>query len=99
MFFGASEALLAETEPGDLLNVWEFSDSCTYDGTYDYEDAVYAGEYDLWLNCGGTDTAFVVLEAYPADESFVVLVQIQIVSEADLEAFDTILATFDVMSG
>ena len=99
VFFGASEALLAETEPGDLLNVWEFSDSCTYDGTYDYEDAVYAGEYDLWLNCGGTDTAFVVLEAYPADESFVVLVQIQIVSEADLEAFDTILATFDVMSG
>jgi serine protease Do len=99
VFFGASEVLLDETEPGDLLNLWEFSDSCTYDGTYDYEDAVYTGAYDLWLGCGGTETAFVVLEAYPPDQSFVVLVQVQIVSDADLEAFDVILNTFDVLVG
>lgn len=99
VFFGASQVLLDETEPGDLLNMWDFSDSCDYDGTYDYEDAVYAGAYDLWLNCGGTNTAFVVLEAYPPEEEFVVLIQIQIVSDADLDALDTILATFDLVSG
>ncbi|MEN8113198.1 MAG: S1C family serine protease [Actinomycetota bacterium] len=99
VFFGASEVLLDETEPGDLLNLWDFTDSCTFDGTYEYADAVYTGAYDLWLNCGGTDTAFVVLEAYPPGEEFVVLVQVQIVSDADLEAFDVILASFDVVTG
>ncbi|MEN8233510.1 MAG: S1C family serine protease [Actinomycetota bacterium] len=99
VFFGASQVLLDETDPGDLLDLWEFSDSCTFDATYEYEDAVYTGAYDLWLNCDGTDTAFVVLEAYPADESFVALVQVQIVSDADLEALDVILASFDVLMG
>lgn len=99
VFFGASVDLLDELEPSDLLNLSDFSDSCTYDDTYDYEDAVYTGAYDLWLNCGGTDTAFVVLEAYPPEKDFVVYVQIQIVTDADLEALDVILATFDVVSG
>ncbi len=99
VFFGASVDLLDEVEPGDLLNLSDFSDECTYDDTYDYEDAIYAGWYDLWLNCGGTDTTFLVLEAYPPEEDFVVLVQIQIVTDADLEALDMILATFDVVSG
>jgi serine protease Do len=99
VFFGASEVLLDRMDPGDLLNPTAFSNECTFDDQYDYEDAVYTGAYNLWLNCGGTDTAFVELEAYPADESFVVLVQIQIVTDADLDALDTILATFDVMTG
>jgi len=99
VFFAASESLAAETEEGDLLDWWDFSDECTYDGTYDYEDALYTGAYDLWLNCGGTDTAFVTLEAYPSDESFIIGIQIQIVTDADLEAFDTILATFNVLDG
>ncbi|MEA3511873.1 MAG: S1C family serine protease [Actinomycetota bacterium] len=99
VFFGASVDLLDELEPSDLLDLSDFSDSCVYDDTYDYEDAVYTGAYDLWLNCGGTDTAFVVLEAYPEAADFVVYVQIQIVTDADLEALDVILATFDVVSG
>jgi serine protease Do len=99
VFFGASVDLLDELEPSDLLNLTDFSDSCTYDDTYDYEDAVYTGAYDLWLDCGGTDTAFLVLEAYPEAADFVVYVQIQIVTDADLEALDVILATFDVVSG
>jgi len=99
VFSGASVDLLDELEPSDLLNLSDFSDSCTYDATYDYEDAVYTGAYDLWLNCGGTDTAFLVLEAYPQEADFVVYVQIQIVTDADLEALDVILATFDVTAG
>jgi len=58
---------------------------------------IYKGAYDLWVNCGGTDTALVILEAYPYDSLFAVLVQIQIVTEADLEALDVILATFDAV--
>ena len=99
VFFGASVDLLDEIEPGDLLDVLDFSDECTYDDRYDYEDAVYTGAYDLWVQCGGTNTAFVVLEAYPPGEDFAVLVQVQVVTDADLEALDVILATFDVVSG
>jgi serine protease Do len=97
VFFGVSEALYEETEAGDILDTWEYSADCTYDGRSDYEDAVYRGAYDLWVNCGGTDTALVILEAYPNNSQFAVLVQIQIVTEADLEALDVILATFDVV--
>jgi serine protease Do len=97
VFFGASEVLLDEISPGDLLDVYDFSDSCTYDGRSDYEDAHFTGSYDLWGSCEGTDTALVALEAYPSDGEYVVLVQVQIVSEADLEALDVILATFDVL--
>ena len=99
VFFGASAVLLDRMDPGDLLDPTGFSDECTYDDRYDYEDAIYTGAYDVWLNCGGSDTGFVELEAYPASEDFVVLVQIQVVSDADLEALDTILATFDVVFG
>jgi serine protease Do len=99
VFFGASEVLLDRMNPGDLLDPNAFSGECVYDDRYEYEDAVYTGEYDVWLSCGGTDTAFVSLEAYPADESFVVFVQIQVVTDADLDALDTILATFDVDAG
>jgi serine protease Do len=99
VFFGASDVLLDEIEPGDLLNQYDFSGTCTYDGTYDYEDAIYVGAYDVWLDCGDSDSLFVILEAYPPGQEFVVLVQVQIVSDADLDAFDMILATFDVVSG
>jgi serine protease Do len=95
VFFGASEILWQETEYGDLLDSNDFSDLCNYDDRYDYEDDVYLGEYDVWTDCGATDTALVVLEAYPAGAEFVVLVQVQVVTDADLEALDTILATFD----
>jgi serine protease Do len=99
VFFGASESLLDEIAPGDLLEQVDFSDSCTYDGRNDYQDEVYAGAYDVWLDCDGTPTGIVVLEAYPEPTDFVVFVQIQVVRDADLAALDTILATFDVVSG
>ncbi len=99
VFFGAS-AVLAERYPsGGLLDVYDFSGECTLDGRYPYEDPVYSGEYTLWTNCGGTDTLFVVVEAYPPGGEFVVLVQIQVVTDADLDALDTILASFDVDLG
>ena len=98
VIFTASDILVDETDPGDLLDVMDFSGVCDYDGNYAYEDAIYTGSYDLWLGCGGTETAYVVLEAYPPDEDFVVLIQVQVVTDADLDAFDTILTTFDLVT-
>ena len=49
-----------------------------------------------WTNCGGGDTIYIVLVALPEDNSFLVFVAIQAISEADLEALDRILDTFIV---
>ena len=96
VFFAASEALADRFEPGDLLNTYDFSESCTYDGTYEYADNLYAGAYDLWTDCGGSSATFILLEAYPASGDYVIMLQVVVLTEADLEAFDQILRTFEV---
>jgi len=98
VFFGVSQALFATTNAGDILDTNDFSADCTFDDRYTYEDAVYTGAYNVWLNCGGTETAFVELEAYKEGADFLVNVQIQVVTDADLDALDTILATFDAVN-
>ncbi len=97
VFFGVSKVLFDELEPGGILDLNDFSDDCIFDDRYDYQDAVYSGAYEVWRNCGGTDTSLVILEAYPSGAEFAVLVQIQVVTDADLKALDKILATFDAM--
>ncbi len=77
-----------------------FTDACKFDGRYDYEDPFYRGKYDLYTNCGGPGGAwFIVLTAVPNDNSnaFLILVEVQILSDADLDALDRILKTFDVV--
>ncbi len=56
------------------------------------------GLYDVWLNCDGTGTSFIVLTAVPEDRSFLALVQVQVVSDKDLDALDRILSSF-IVSG
>ncbi|MCA9991231.1 MAG: trypsin-like peptidase domain-containing protein [Anaerolineales bacterium] len=93
VFFGASAQIEA---PDSLLDGFDFSGSCDYGGRNPYEDPLYAGVYDLWTNCGGQDTLYIVLAATPEDQSFVILVAVQVVSDADLDALDHILNSFIV---
>ena len=96
VFFAASAALADRYEPGDLLNSYDFSDSCTYDGTYEYDDKRYSGAYDLWADCGASGSTFIIFEAYPPSGDYLILLQVLVQTEADLEAFDKILRTFEV---
>ena len=101
VFFGASDDLARLGGYVQLLDINRdnWSSSCDIEGRYDYEDAVFYGKYDVFTNCGGEDTIFLVLTAVPFDnpESMLILVQVQIVKDADLDALDNILATFDVI--
>jgi serine protease Do len=77
-----------------------FIDSCELDGRYDYDDGYYRGKYDLFKNCGSPGGSwFLVLSAVPSDNSqaYLILVEVQILSDRDLEAVDHILSTFDVV--
>ncbi|MGI9015840.1 MAG: hypothetical protein ACR2HR_01835 [Euzebya sp.] len=74
--------------------VGPFSGVCSYTGRQPYDDGLYTGQADVYENCGGTDTAYLVVGAVPASRSFVVRVQVQVVEERDLEALERALASF-----
>jgi serine protease Do len=101
VFFGASDDLARLGGYVNLLDVRRdvFIGSCKLDGRYDYEDAYYRGRYDLFTNCDDTGNAYIVLTAVPIDDpqAFLILVEIQITKEADFDALDRILATFEVI--
>jgi serine protease Do len=101
IFFGASDDLANLGGYVNLLDVVrdDMLAECKYDDRYDYEDVVYRGKYDLFENCGGSGNVYLVLTAVPKEnpQSFLVLLEMQIGKEADFDALDQILATFDVV--
>lgn len=96
IFFGAS-AQLGVNDEGALLDSYDYSNSCTYDGREAYSDALYSGYYDLWSDCGGTGSLYIVLSASPEARDFIILVSILVATDADLEALDHILNSFVVV--
>jgi hypothetical protein len=96
MFFGASAVLPAFETVGSILDAQDFSFACTYDGQYDYSDELYVGAYNLWVDCDGGDTLLVDLVAETPASDVLMNVQVVVVTDADLEALDTVLATFVV---
>lgn len=71
-------------------------DECDDAGQDDYNDGLYQGRVQYLSDCGGTNSAGVLVTATPADGSFLVIVGVQIMSEADLAALDRIIATFSI---
>lgn len=80
-----------------LLDFFDFSSDCTYDSRNDYSDPVFTGVYDLYTDCAGQGSVIIVLAAEPSDSSYAVVLLAQAVTEADLDAVDQILATFNVV--
>ena len=99
VFFGASRVLAQTMNEQSMLDhdANDFSGDCTYEGRDKYQDAVYTGLYDHYTNCGGVGTTLIVLSAVPENRGFLILLQIQVVSQADLEALDKILSSFEVI--
>ncbi len=94
LFFGASSTIGTTWTIEDVLDWHAFPDSCVNGGREFYDDGLYAGMWEVWDSCGGTDTSIVNVVAEPADGSFMMLVQMQVVTDADLDALDQALATF-----
>jgi len=103
VFFAASRRL---GEIGGYLQLLDgvrgwHEDSCQLEGTYDYgsgewEDPLYEGKFDLWEACGSNNTLVLVLAARPKDDPtrYLLLLEIKITKDADLEALDRILKSF-----
>ncbi len=95
--FYASEILAQDNDAASLLDALAEEYECTYDGRYDYDDGVYVGLYDLYVDCGNSGSAIVELAALPSHEEYIVYLVIQAVSDADFEALGHILDTFYVI--
>jgi hypothetical protein len=77
-----------------------FLGDCSLDDRYEYNDGKYRGFYDYYINCGGPGGAgYMILSAVPIQDTgdVLVFVEIQIVTDADVEAADHILQTFDIV--
>jgi serine protease Do len=87
---------LTQLTPEQLLDELAPAD-CTSTGREAYDDSFFVGAYEVFESCGGTATRWVQVAAHSADGAYAVLVGVQVVSEADLEALDVILGSFNVV--
>ncbi len=102
VFFAASKQLGqlgGYVELLDGVKNW-YKNDCTFKERVDYgegkwADPLYEGKFDLWENCGPDKTLVLVLAARPkGDTSYLLLLEMKIVSDRDLKALDRILQTF-----
>lgn len=78
-----------------MLDAFDYADYCTYDGRETYEDSLYSGQADIWLGCGAEAAAnLLVLSAVPADNSYTVVLLVQVLGDKDVDALEHILNTF-----
>jgi serine protease Do len=93
-YFGGVDGLLQS-------RMVSLGDTCALDGVYNYSDPVYEGQYAVYTNCGyDTGLSYVVLAAEPIDNpgAFLILIEVQIVSDRDWDAFEKIKNSFYVDS-
>jgi hypothetical protein len=98
IFFGASQALSQDYDEAAFLDsLVDYSQDCTYEGRFDYEDPAYTGLFDWYSDCGGVGSQIINIVATPENREFIIWVQTQVVSDADLDALDRIIDTFQVI--
>ncbi len=83
LFFGASKSYAQFVGSIELLDIYTpaYRDACNLVGRYDYDDGVYRGNYDKYVNCGGTGgyDAYVLVAKEKVDElSKLILIEIQV---------------------
>ncbi|MEN4011876.1 MAG: trypsin-like peptidase domain-containing protein [Bellilinea sp.] len=101
VFFGVSNEVAKLAGYIQLLDYYQsiFQESCSLEGRSDYEDSAFEGAYDVYKNCDQSGNLFVVLTARPIQDKTALLVTVlfNAMTDTDLEAFDQVLATFDVV--
>ncbi len=101
IFFGVSDEVAKLAGYIQLLDYYKsiFQSSCKWEYREKYEDNAFEGSYDVYKNCNGAGNLFVALTARPKvnKTSLLVSVLFNAMTDADLKAFDQVLATFDVV--
>jgi hypothetical protein len=98
VLIGVSRSLAQTYNKEGLLGLErrDLTRQCALKGRFDYKNQFYSGKYDHFTNCSGTPGLLIFTTA-SADQKSLIMIRIAIVSEADLEAVDTIINTFQVL--
>ena len=95
--FLASDSLGA-SDPSVILDRFtSFGSGCESRGRFPYDDGVYTGQYEVFVDCGESGGRNVNIGAFPPDNSFAVFVNVQLVDGCDEEALDRIVNAFTVV--
>ncbi len=94
MFFGASASMAQNTEPNGYLDSFDYSNTCSYDGRFEYSDQLYSGLYDMYTNCDGTGSSFIILAVMPPERDAFLVLQAILNDAADDEALQEMLNSF-----
>jgi len=74
-----------------------FSSDCTFEGRYDYNDLIFTGVLDHYINCDALGDRLIVLFAKPDNQAYGLVLVAQAVTEADRSTLDNVLRTFNVI--
>lgn len=99
VFIGVSNALARTYGEAGLLGLEkrDLSRQCAHKGRFDYKNQFYAGQYDQFANCATGTPNLLVFTTATADQKSLIMLRIVLVSDADLEAADMIMNTFQVL--
>jgi serine protease Do len=96
LFFGASTEFNG-SEPQEILDLLDFSADCTLSDRFEYDDNVFAGHYDLWEECGDTETSIVFLATVSKENpDYLALIGVQLPSDEDFATLDEIFKSFNL---
>lgn len=99
VLIGVSHSLAQSYDKQGLLGL-EKSDvprKCIYKGRFDYQNPFYSGQYDQFTNCASGNPGLLIFTTASPDQKSLILIRIVVASDADLEAVDTIINTFQVL--
>ncbi|MDD2523042.1 MAG: trypsin-like peptidase domain-containing protein [Anaerolineaceae bacterium] len=101
IFYAASDEIAQFGGYVQLLDIYRdsYMQDCELIDRYDYADSAFEGKYDLFSNCLGEDNVLFILSARPINNpsAYLVLLIVNMISDADFDTLDQILATFDVV--
>jgi len=99
VIFNFSTSLVDDYTPDDLLDNWQYTSSCTYEGRNDIPDGYFTGAYDLWKECKGDENGAVIVALVPEEKNFILLLEIYLAGAIDFDAVDHILDSFVIDTG
>jgi hypothetical protein len=99
VLIGVSSSLARTFNKEGLLGLEkrDLSRQCVYKGRFDYQNQFYSGQYDQFTNCASGSPGVLIFTTASADQKSLILIRLVVVSDADLQAVDTIINTFQVL--
>ncbi|MEM9033647.1 MAG: trypsin-like peptidase domain-containing protein [Actinomycetota bacterium] len=90
------ETLLGVPTDQLLREITTWSGGCQPQGVAAFDDGLFVGSWEAYSACGGSDAGAIVVVVRPENQAYTIILAVQVVSDADLEAADRILSSFFV---